>query len=528
MATPSSEPTSRDAAIQRTIERLERARVRAETLGRLFEGQVTPSRVDRFELRRKLGQGAMGVVYAAFDPRLSREVALKLLFHGPRGPGESFLREARALAEIAHPNVLTVYDAGLHDGVPFLVSELVSGGTLRTWLGAHGSARAFGETVTMLTGIAQGIAAAHAAGLVHRDIKPENVLVGGGLDERPRLADFSLAKGREIPLLSIVGGSPAAASGPVVGTLRYMSPEQLRGDPADDRSDQWSFCALAFEAFYGAMPFGDRQGDDLLAAIARGQTAPVPAHHRAAGLLPLLQRGLRDQPAARHASMNDLLRAWERELVRGTRVRIGVAATVLTVLVSTVVAATVARAVAPTPATARPASAAVPASGSNAANGPPANAAVFANAEEADLFYRAAALTQGQKFDECASLLRGQPGRHVARLQVECAERSLRAEVLASACRDAQVANPAAVPPSCLHGGVEAKAFAEQKRYLACIETLERAPAYPFVTVQMSTCVNAWGDPEGFYRLCQHLRKEAVARAPAEPHPPCVKQQAKR
>lgn len=337
---PSSEATKRDAAIQRTIDGFERARMRGETLGRVFDRAPTPSHVGRFELRCPLGQGAMGVVYEAFDPVLARDVALKLLFHGTRGSDDAFLREARALAAIAHPNVLPVYDAGVHAGVPYVVSALGTGSTLRTWLRGtetEGAPRPLSARVALLTGVARGLAAAHAAGLVHRDLKPENVLVIGAAEPRSLLGDFSLHEGREIPFRALLASASTDASDHAVGTLCYLSPEQLRGEPADDRSDQFGFCAMAFEVLFGVLPFGDRQGQALLDAIAAERTTRISARHPASALLPVLQRGLRDLPSTRHGSMSELTEAWEREIQRPRRLGLGLGIVALASLIAIVI-----------------------------------------------------------------------------------------------------------------------------------------------------------------------------------------------
>ncbi|MCA9697244.1 MAG: protein kinase, partial [Myxococcales bacterium] len=212
----------------------------------------------RYQLLRRLGAGAMGIVFEARDPELERLVALKLLHPLPPGsaadPQDRLLREARAMARLAHPNVVAVYDVGRLDEQLFLTMELVEGPTLREWLAARARSRA--EILAVFVGAGRGLAAAHGEGLVHRDFKPDNVLIGR--DDRPRVTDFGLALvGREadpatgatprltetttLRLTHVPGTSTedASGTGPVslVGTPAYMAPEQWRGAPADARSD---------------------------------------------------------------------------------------------------------------------------------------------------------------------------------------------------------------------------------------------------------------------------------------------------
>ncbi len=242
-------------------------------------GEAGRSRVGRYEIVRPLGAGGMGVVYEASDPRLDRRVALKLLrlevLAGLPQARDLLLREARAMARLAHPNVLTVYDAGEIDGQLYVAMELVEGGTLARWLGAAG--RSPGEILRAFLAAARGLSAAHEAGLVHRDFKPDNVLLGS--DGRVRVADFGLAL-------------PAAAESSASGSPAYMAPEQRRGEPAGARADQYSFCVALRDAL------GDR-------APARVQRA--------------LRRGLAEDPAQRFASVAELSRALSPALGAGRR-----------------------------------------------------------------------------------------------------------------------------------------------------------------------------------------------------------------
>ncbi len=275
------------------------------------------ARVSRYEIQELIGVGAIGAVYAARDPELHRMVALKVLRTGRAidpAAGDlraRLLREARAMAQLSHPNVVVVHDAGTHrDGV-FLAMELVAGRTLRRWL-AEG-ARSLEEILRVFRAAGEGLAAAHRSGLVHRDFKPENVLCGD--DGRVRVTDFGLAR----PTSGDATGSHRAIrdswvqtvvtrTGIVAGTPAYMSPEQFKGEAADPRSDQFSFCVALFEAIHGERPFAGRSLEEIADAIVHGRVTAPPAGAR---IPPALQaailRGLSVERADRHASMDSLL-----------------------------------------------------------------------------------------------------------------------------------------------------------------------------------------------------------------------------
>ncbi|MFP2933416.1 protein kinase domain-containing protein, partial [Pyxidicoccus sp. 3LG] len=261
--------------------------------------------LSRYVVLERIGSGAMGVVYAAYDPELDRQVALKVLRPEGRLVEELRLRlllEAQALARLSHANVVTVHDVGRYGDGVFLAMELVDGVTLAEWLKQP---RAWEEVLRVFTGAGRGLAAAHAAGLVHRDFKPTNVLVGR--DGRARVTDFGMARplnrGDDAPSRgqvepgpspSSVLASPLTRTGVLLGTPAYMAPELLQGQRADALSDQFSFCVALYEALYGQRPF---EGDSLetVARSARegrvrppGRDAKVPSWVRRA-----LLRGLR-------------------------------------------------------------------------------------------------------------------------------------------------------------------------------------------------------------------------------------------
>ncbi|MCY1069925.1 serine/threonine-protein kinase [Nannocystis sp. RBIL2] len=262
-----------------------------------------------------IGMGSMGTVYSAFDPELDRRVALKLLRVRPeadagwRAIQPRLLREARALAQLSHPNVVTIYDVGALAQRVFIATELVDGCTLRQWLAQR--PRGWREIVDVFLAAGEGLAAAHAAGIVHRDFKPDNVLVGA--DDRVRVADFGMARvfsAENSPAVAADDPDALAVTGALLGTPAYMAPEQLDGRPADARSDQFSFCVALYEAVCGVRPFPGRTLTELSDHVRRGDLRPAPPDRvLPAWLAAILARGLAVQPAARHPDMRALLAA---------------------------------------------------------------------------------------------------------------------------------------------------------------------------------------------------------------------------
>lgn len=298
--------------------RLVSALARVEALPAHGEALVAGGQLGRFVLSRPLGRGAMGEVWAAHDLELDREVALKVLrlragAIGAEGAAR-LRREAQAMARLHHANVVAIYELGADGDRGFCAMEFIDGVTLRRWLE---TARSWREVVEVACAVGRGIAAAHAVGLIHRDVKPENVLIAR--DGRALISDFGLAK------LDDVAGEVAAtsaattmgaltATGALLGTPRYMAPEQLAGYAADARSDQFSFCVMVYEALYGARPFDGATIDELVRDIQRG-----PPRRRGVprGVARCLARGLAVDPEARWPSMSALGDA----LVRAVRVR---------------------------------------------------------------------------------------------------------------------------------------------------------------------------------------------------------------
>ncbi|PCC73795.1 serine/threonine-protein kinase [Nannocystis exedens] len=286
-----------------------------------------PTRIRHFTVLRQIGQGGMGVVLSAFDDELDRKVAIKLM--RPAG-GDSLgrarlQREAQAMAKLAHPNIARVYEVGEFEGRVYIVMEYIQGETLRAWLrrGPH----PWRDVVALLQQAGQGLAAAHAAGLVHRDFKPDNVMVAE--DGFVRVLDFGLARavdagdapsGADPRLFAPVTHSTGSLSeqlteaGTLVGTPPYMSPEQFALQPIGVESDQFSFCVVLYEGLYGARPFKARTADDLLAQIAALQRSEPPRGARVPPRLRrILLRGLSAQPQDRWPSMAALLAELARE-----------------------------------------------------------------------------------------------------------------------------------------------------------------------------------------------------------------------
>lgn len=274
-------------------------------------------KLGRYVLASRLGAGAMGVVYRAVDPQLGREVAIKVLRRQHPHLRERLGREARAMAQVSHPNVVAVYDVGEADGQLYIAMELVLGQTLRQW--QEQTRRAPGEIVELYQAAGRGLAAAHAAGIVHRDFKPDNVLIGR--DGRPRVTDFGLAGDLGDQRAGAAGDQgplTLTRTGMLVGTPVYMAPEQFGGGNIDSRSDQWAFCVSLFEALCGQRPFSGATWDELSANVCAGRIAgggarPAPALER------IVRRGLSVRPGDRHATMDELLAELGRDRGRPWR-----------------------------------------------------------------------------------------------------------------------------------------------------------------------------------------------------------------
>jgi len=259
-----------------------------------------------YRIETILGQGGMGVVYRALDAKLNRPVAVKLLSDdlADAASRRRFQREAQTASSLNHPHILTVHDAGEVDGRQYLVTELVDGGTLRDW--ARAEKRGWAQIVELLVGVADGLAAAHQAGILHRDIKPANILVAR--NGYAKLADFGLAK--------LAGGSEGGitrtateqATGPglAIGTVAYMSPEQAAGRPLDARSDIFSFGVVLYELLAGQRPFAGANDLELMQTIIHGTPQPLPAGIPA-GPRGVVEKALEKDPAHRYQSMREMV-----------------------------------------------------------------------------------------------------------------------------------------------------------------------------------------------------------------------------
>ncbi len=263
--------------------------------------------VGRYLVVEQVGRGSMGVVYAAYDSKLNRRVALKFLRVGLHERARArLLQEAQAMAAVRHPNVVSVYDVGTYEDQVFVVMEFVEGTRLGEWV--RQQPRGWRTVLSHFLQAGEALHAVHLQGLVHRDFKPDNVLVGA--DGRVGVTDFGLARREQVRVAPLRTQAGAA----LVGTPAYMSPEQIEGREVDPRSDQFSFCVALYEALYGQRPFEDRDWKSLREAVLAGQVRALPSGVQVPGALRgVLLRGLSTDPSARHSSMRALLDALSRD-----------------------------------------------------------------------------------------------------------------------------------------------------------------------------------------------------------------------
>ena len=260
---------------------------------------------ERYVIERLIGAGGMGTVYLASDRSLERQVAIKL--HQTGAGTDRLQREAVAMARLAHPNVVAVFEVGALGDQPFVAMEYVAGTTLRGWMAQAHTRR---EQLAMLIGAGTGLSAAHDAGLVHRDFKPENVLIGA--DQRARVGDFGLARGSQSESEPAATSSKLAGltqAGAVIGTPAYMAPEQMTGGQVDARADQFAFCVVAWEVLVGERPFAGADLDALATAVQAGPRRPRGLR---ASIRQVLERGLSSDPTRRYPDMHGLLAALRR------------------------------------------------------------------------------------------------------------------------------------------------------------------------------------------------------------------------
>jgi hypothetical protein len=278
---------------------------------------VAGDRIGHFEVRGVLGHGGMGLVLSAFDPKLEREVAIKLV-KPSMGTGTNakvkarLLREARAMAQFRHPNIVSVFEVGEHEDQVFVAMEQVTGGDLRGHLARMEKAGTtdWHRVVELFAKAGRGLAAAHAAGMVHRDFKPDNVLLDG---DRVLVTDFGIVcrtgtredgSDKDAHLFN----EALTRADAVIGTPAYMAPEQHSGVRLGPKADQFSFCVALYEALYGQLPFAGDTNIAYLDSIRNGAVRPPPPGRRVPEWLrKVVVRGLSCDPAQRFPSMRELL-----------------------------------------------------------------------------------------------------------------------------------------------------------------------------------------------------------------------------
>src|SRR5881396_2841058 len=282
---------------------------------------VAGQKIGPYEILAQIGAGGMGVVHRARDPRLGREVAIKVLpasFSADPERLQRFEQEARAAAALNHPNIVAVFDIGESDGAPYVVSELLEGETLRERLrtGALSARKAVEYGIQ----VARGLAAAHEKAIVHRDLKPENLFLTS--DDRLKILDFGLAKlaAAEGPAAEQDGlptATQATAAGIVMGTLSYMSPEQARGQTVDERTDIFALGAILYEMLSGVSAFKRGSSADTMSAILKEDPPELPSDSKVPPALErIVRRCLEKQPHQRFQNASDI--AFALEALSGT------------------------------------------------------------------------------------------------------------------------------------------------------------------------------------------------------------------
>lgn len=271
----------------------------------------------RYVIKKMLGKGGMGVVYAAFDPTLNRKIAIKVL-RVSNGSGDMdtqsartrMLREAQAMAMVGHPNLVNVFDVGTYEDDVYIAMEFVEGVTLRDWLVNH-DRKDWRTILKKYIAAARGLHAAHQRRLIHRDFKPENVMVDS--NGHVRVMDFGLARhtGADDPndtSRTPILARPLTQTGMIMGTPAYMAPEQFLADHTDHRTDQFAFCVALYEALYGYRPFRGDTMKALARSVMRGEIVlpprktPIPDY-----ILTALLKGLQTDAEDRHDNMGVLI-----------------------------------------------------------------------------------------------------------------------------------------------------------------------------------------------------------------------------
>jgi TolB-like protein/predicted Ser/Thr protein kinase len=269
-------------------------------LDRVQSGALSPGTcIGRYEVESFLGAGGMGEVYVARDTTLGRRIALKVLPSGcERGRIERFIREAQASSALNHPAIVSVHDAGSADGIQFLAMELIDGEPLSSWMRSHRNAR---RATELMAQVADGLAGAHGAGIVHRDLKPANIMISR--DGHAKIVDFGVAKLTERASGPEDTTELKTAEGTRVGTVAYMSPEQIEGHDVDYRSDIFSFGTVLYELLTGNHPFAANSQADTIHNIAHCEPPldAIPARQRR-----IVGRCLAKEPGQRYQSMKDV------------------------------------------------------------------------------------------------------------------------------------------------------------------------------------------------------------------------------
>ena len=277
-----------------------------ETKPNLVGGQI-----GHYKIEKLLGEGGMGAVYLARDTKLGRNVAIKILnekFAGNESNLQRFIREARATSGLNHPNILVIYDISESENIHYIVSEYVEGVTLREFIGK--SLMSLGEVMEISIQIANALATAHTAHIVHRDIKPENIIIRP--DGLVKILDFGLAKLIEEKPFGFENSTVnlnETAKGMILGTINYMSPEQLKGEKVDERADVWSFGVVLYEMLTGRLPFAGDSMSDVIASILKTDLVPPDELNQN---IPLelnrtIVKTLEKSRADRHSTASDLL-----------------------------------------------------------------------------------------------------------------------------------------------------------------------------------------------------------------------------
>jgi Tol biopolymer transport system component/predicted Ser/Thr protein kinase len=276
---------------------------------RVHSGALSPgTRIGRYEVESFLGAGGMGEVYVARDTTLGRRIALKVLPSGcERDRIARFIREAQASSALNHPAIVSVHDAGSADGIQFLAMELIDGQPLSDWMRAHRNAR---RATELMSQVAEGLAAAHDAGIVHRDIKPANIMIGR--DGHAKIVDFGVAKLTERASSPTETTDLQTAEGTRVGTVAYMSPEQIEGHDVDYRSDIFSFGTVLYELLAGKHPFAEKSQAGTIHNIAHHEPSleSIPGRQQR-----IVVRCLAKEPGERYQSMKDAAHDLRDELV---------------------------------------------------------------------------------------------------------------------------------------------------------------------------------------------------------------------